>query len=94
MKLAPSRFGDEGTGDDEIVLRSNLEITKVADRSYYTEAGQVINYTVTATNAGKAKLTNVDITDSLIPNLNADWIVPDQRRRPRRHLQGVGARRR
>ena len=60
--------------DDEHVLRSNLEITKVADRSYYTEAGQVINYTVTATNAGKAKLTDVDITDSLIPNLNADWL--------------------
>ena len=60
--------------DDETVLRSNLEITKVADRSYYTDAGQVINYTVTATNAGKAKLTDVDITDSLIPNLNADWL--------------------
>ena len=56
--------------DDETVLCSNLEITKVADRSYYTDAGQVINYTVIATNVGKAPLTDVDITDTLIRDLN------------------------
>ncbi len=69
--------------DDETVLRSQLTIVKKADREYYSAVGDVINYTVTATNAGKTALTKVDVTDDLTAVGDLDnWVCK---------LNGAGA---
>ncbi|MGB9347036.1 MAG: hypothetical protein WCA90_13460, partial [Ilumatobacteraceae bacterium] len=53
------------------------EIVKTADVDFYDEVGDVINYTVVATNTGETDLTEVDITDSLIADI-PDWTcVPE-----------------
>ncbi len=40
-----------------------LTIVKEADVAIYSEVGDVINYTITATNAGNVTLTNVTVSD-------------------------------
>ncbi|MGD8684748.1 MAG: hypothetical protein PVG27_12440, partial [Chloroflexota bacterium] len=59
--------------DDETVLLSELEIVKEADVDWYSAAGDVINYTITATNTGQSALTNVDISDNLFDDLE-NWV--------------------
>ena len=48
------------------------EIVKEADVDFYAEVGDVINYTITATNSGQTALSNVDISDSLMADLE-NW---------------------
>ena len=54
------------TGENE----PELTIDKVDDTGTYDEPGDVINYTITATNTGNVTLTNVTVTDP-----NADTLV-------------------
>ncbi len=58
--------------DSETVLRSDLEIVKEADVDYFSAAGDLIHYTITATNTGEITLQNVDISDALIDGVG-DW---------------------
>ncbi len=58
--------------DDETVELSELEIVKEADVDFYAEVGDVINYTITATNTGESVLSSVDISDNLMDDLD-DW---------------------
>ncbi len=51
---------------------AELTIEKSADPAFYGEAGDLISYSITATNSGLATLTGVDISDALIDGLD-DW---------------------
>src|SRR5258706_5378235 len=53
-----------------------LTITKVATESGYSKLGDVIHYTIKATNTGNVTLHNVDVTDSQVSNLNCTPAVP------------------
>ncbi len=46
----------------------SFTITKVADRSTVTAAGQVITYTITVDNTGDSNLTGTSISDTLVQN--------------------------
>ncbi len=59
--------------DDVDVPLAELEIVKEADVSSFSAAGDLITYTITATNTGEIALANVDITDSLIAGLES-WV--------------------
>jgi uncharacterized repeat protein (TIGR01451 family) len=52
--------GDEETGTPGIGL------TKVADPERFSEAGEVITYTITVSNTGDVSLTKVRVTDPLV----------------------------
>ena len=43
---------------------------KSADPAFYAEIGDVINYTITATNTGNATLTSVDVSDKFPDGLD------------------------
>ena len=58
--------------DDVDTPLAQLTIVKQADVETYTAVGDVINYTITATNTGQASLMNVDISDNLMADLD-DW---------------------
>jgi uncharacterized repeat protein (TIGR01451 family) len=55
---------------------ADIEITKSADPSFYAEVGDVITYTITATNTGFATLSSVDITDEFPGGLDDFECVP------------------
>jgi large repetitive protein len=48
----------------------SLNITKVANPLTYGTAGQVINFTIVLTNNGNVTLTNPDVTDAAVTNLD------------------------
>jgi len=51
-----------------VVARPVLSLTKTADRAVVTASGQVITYTITASNGGNQDLQNFQLSDSLIPS--------------------------
>ncbi len=53
-------------------LFAKLSVVKSASPAFYSKAGDLITYTVTTTNVGAATLTNVGVSDPLIPQL-ASW---------------------
>ena len=53
---------------------AKLNIQKTSTPASYAKAGDKITYTVTATNTGQADLFGVDITDSLIPDIDGQWV--------------------
>ncbi|MEZ5924084.1 MAG: hypothetical protein R3D57_06830 [Hyphomicrobiaceae bacterium] len=53
-----------------------LEITKGADVSSVDAAGDLINYTITVTNAGNTTLTNVLVADAFVSNLDCTPAAP------------------
>ncbi len=63
--------------DSTTVLRSNLEIVKTSPVQYYDEVGDVITYTIVATNTGGATLTDVDVTDEFPDGLENWDCQPD-----------------
>jgi uncharacterized repeat protein (TIGR01451 family) len=62
--------------DDLDIPKAKLVIEKEADVTSYSEVGDEIDYTITATNVGEIALTNVDITDSLVDGLDSWTCVP------------------
>ncbi|GAA1390266.1 DUF7507 domain-containing protein [Luteococcus peritonei] len=50
-----------------LVPKPDFEMTKVADVSGFTHAGQQITYQITATNTGNVELNDVRVTDVLSP---------------------------
>src|SRR5262249_15127411 len=49
---------------------SKLSITKVATESTYAAVGDVIHYTIVATNTGQTTLTNVTVSDPKVSGLS------------------------
>ena len=70
----PAGGADEACADEEVLL-DHLSITKVATQQSYSMVGDVIDYTIVATNDGMTTLTDVTVTDALVDNLVC---VPDQ----------------
>ncbi|MHA7131971.1 DUF7507 domain-containing protein [Algoriphagus namhaensis] len=62
---ANTEVSDTDDARVEAVQTGSLELNKVADVNSYDMAGDVITYTITATNTGNVTLTNVMITDPL-----------------------------
>src|SRR5436190_7660413 len=61
------------------LLRSqtpHLSITKVATEPNYSAVGDVIHYTIVATNNGNTTLNNVDVTDPNVSNLTCTPTTP------------------
>ncbi|MEY1554478.1 beta strand repeat-containing protein [Yoonia sp. R2331] len=70
-------FGQLGQLQAQVVLTGPalapaMDVDKVASPTSFTTAGQVISYTVTVSNTGNATLSNVQVTDPLIPALTCD----------------------
>ncbi|KJF43258.1 DUF7507 domain-containing protein [Draconibacterium sediminis] len=62
-------LGDPVTAMDEAISKavtnSAIEITKKAKTKSFSSVGDIINYTVTVSNAGNVTMTNVLVTDTL-----------------------------
>ena len=62
---------DDPTDEDEEEVpsdkRPGIEITKVADKSTVSAAGEVVTYTITVENTGNVTLRNYTVTDILFP---------------------------
>ena len=54
----------------------HLTLTKEADRTSYSQVGDIINYTLMATNDGNVTLTGVEISDAQVGALVCDNGVP------------------
>jgi uncharacterized repeat protein (TIGR01451 family) len=54
----------------------HLAITKEATESGFSAVGDVIHYTITATNDGNVTLHNVDVTDAQVSNLSCTPTTP------------------
>ncbi len=71
---------------------AELTIEKSADPAFYAKEGDIIGYTVTATNSGMATLTNVDVSDALVDSLDSWTCDPGDPghacARPVDHLHG------
>src|SRR5690606_35723769 len=55
----------------EITRNAAIEVTKVADKTTVSAAGEVIAYTITVTNTGNVTLENYTVTDVLFPEWSA-----------------------
>jgi uncharacterized repeat protein (TIGR01451 family) len=71
----------QGAGDtDDLTINGTctkaLSITKVATESGFSKVGDVIHYTIVATNSGNVTLHNVVVTDSEVSNLSCDTTMP------------------
>jgi uncharacterized repeat protein (TIGR01451 family) len=76
---------DDGTGGaaqacDDVTTPGtqtpHLSITKVATETGFSKVGDVIHYTITATNDGNVTLSNVDVTDSQVSDLACTPTTP------------------
>src|SRR5439155_953294 len=54
----------------------SLSITKDATESGFSAVGDVIHYTIVATNTGNQTLTNVDVTDAQVSDLSCTPATP------------------
>ena len=75
IPTAPVYVGPGTTRNDVTITNAlrivgSLPLTKTASTQNYSAAGQVINYTLSATNNTNVTLTNVTITDPMFPSLN------------------------
>ena len=55
---------------------ASLDITKVATESGFSHLGDVIHYTIVATNTGQVTLHNVDVTDAQVSDLSCSPSTP------------------
>ena len=67
-------FGPPLTQNAEVTINADqnpsLRLTKTATEASYDEVGDVLHFTVTATNNGNLPLTNVSISDPQLPDLD------------------------
>jgi uncharacterized repeat protein (TIGR01451 family) len=71
--------GTNSNFDDETVTAvrtPHLSITKVATERSYSKVGDVIHYTIVATNDGNVTLTNVVVTDPKVSGLDCTPALP------------------
>ena len=63
---------DEKCADEEVTADPDpkLSITKAADILEFTALGQVINYTIVATNVGNVTIASATVTDTAVSNLS------------------------
>src|SRR5690606_2415718 len=55
----------------EITRNAAIEVTKIADKTTVSAAGEVITYTITVTNTGNVTLEDYTVTDVLFPEWSA-----------------------
>jgi uncharacterized repeat protein (TIGR01451 family)/LPXTG-motif cell wall-anchored protein len=78
----PSDPQDDATDIDDAVVtatsEARIELVKTADPVEVDEVGEVVTYTLVATNTGNATLTNVQVSDPLpgLSALNCDAAAP------------------
>ena len=63
---------DPGDHTEPITQEPELSITKTATEQSYDAVGDIINYTIVATNIGNTTLDNVTVTDPLVSDLTCD----------------------
>ncbi len=69
----------EGRAVVDLDLEPGIDIGKTADKSTISEAGEVVNYTLTVSNTGTAPLFNVTVTDPLTGlEENIGILAPDE----------------
>ena len=71
--------GTNSNFDDETVTAvktPHLSITKLATEQSYSAVGQIIHYTIVATNDGNVTLTNVVVTDPKVSGLDCTPALP------------------
>ena len=62
-----------------VVQNPVIEIVKSADKSTYTTAGEIVEYTLDVSNAGNVTLTNVEVTDPLTGlDQNLGTLIPGE----------------
>ncbi|MDN3205969.1 DUF7507 domain-containing protein, partial [Algoriphagus sediminis] len=62
-----------------VVQNPIIELIKSADKSTYTTAGEVVEYTLDVSNAGNVTLTNVEVTDPLTGlDQNLGTLIPGE----------------
>ena len=61
--------GADQVCSDVTTPRKSLSIVKVATDSSFSKVGDVVHYTIKATNTGSVALTNVLVTDPEVTNL-------------------------
>ncbi|MCC6457746.1 MAG: VWA domain-containing protein [Caldilineaceae bacterium] len=62
----------------DVVVNPALAISKRAEQSSYSQVGEVITYTIVATNTGNVMLTNVTITDPKLSDMTCVVSQPIQ----------------
>ncbi|WP_188444651.1 DUF7507 domain-containing protein, partial [Belliella aquatica] len=71
--------GDDATVTVPVDQRNTISLTKSADKSTVTAAGEQVVYTLTATNTGNTTLTNVVIVDAMLNvSENVGTLLPGQ----------------
>lgn len=66
VREGASNLSDPGTASATVTLLSaSLTVSKSADRTSFTKAGDVIAYSISVQNTGQAPLTGVSLSDSL-----------------------------
>ncbi|MEI2784388.1 MAG: DUF11 domain-containing protein [Candidatus Nanopelagicales bacterium] len=78
-KGTPPKGADVTDTDSQTVpgdVRPAIDIVKRADPQTYTQVGQVINYTLVATNTGNVTLRDVVVTDPKLANLTCNPAIP------------------
>lgn len=69
-------IGRTGALDIPVVRSPALGLTKAADVAQVAQPGDPITYTLTASNNGNTTLTNVTITDPMLPALSCTPTIP------------------
>lgn len=78
-KGTPPKGADVTDTDSQTVpadTRPAIDIVKRADPQTYTEVGQIINYTLVATNTGNVTLRDVVVSDPKLVNLTCNPAIP------------------
>lgn len=61
---------DNGASDTDTIQLASMSLTKTSSTPSYTQTGDVLSYSLVVRNTGNMPLTNVVVTDPLLPSLS------------------------